>query len=160
MRDVIANECRGADLAGAQCDDLLQPGAPFDRLRDDARCAIGGIRPETGRQQELEPVSSDVFGARIPGLDDAAYRHAIEVEMPALTVVLRAQRSAPSRNWNGASLPGEPPPQCIERRGGRAMRVGGAGEAAKGDGDTVSPLASFVPTGEPRLAMLGQEDVG
>jgi hypothetical protein len=80
--------------------------------------------------------------------------------MPALAVVLRAQSSDTSLHWNGVSLLSEPAPECIEGGRCRAVRVLGGGEAAEGEGDTVSPLASFVPTGGPTSAMPDQEDAG
>jgi hypothetical protein len=80
--------------------------------------------------------------------------------MPTLTVVLRAQRSDGSRHRNGASLLRDPALQCVEGGSRRAVRVLGAGEAAEGDGGTVSPLASVVPMGGPTLALPGQVDAG
>ena len=147
-------------LTGARCDELLECVASIDRIGDDACCSIGGVGSETRRQEELERVTPDAFSARIAGLDDAADRHTIEVEMPTLAVVLRAKCPNGSRHWNGASLAGEPTPQRIECRSGGAVCVLGAGEAAERDGDAISPLASVVPMEGPTLALPGQVDAG
>ena len=147
-------------LAGARGDELLQSDAPVDRPRDDPCGPVGGIRPEPGRQKELEPIAADTLGARIAGLDDAANRHTVEREVPALTIVLRAQHPAAPPDWIVSALPSEPDPQCVESGDGRTMRFRGTGEAAEGHGDAVSPHGGLVATGEPTPAMLGRVDAG